>query len=217
LSYFTIAHNANFHNYGPDVAYSPAHDTVITGSDIWGRRVSWHGNWMGSEFALGRPAKAGKQHNAAVTYNPVADEYAVVWQNSSGGSHDIDARRLAADGTPLGPSGGLWVTANPGRHDYAPRVACEDGYGYLIAWQRCIDYNVYGCDAMPDRDYGIGPEFALDDDVAAQMEPAVACRTLGNCLMAEEDSNSAGADFEIRGRLVWLHHVHLPLAMRNTP
>lgn len=329
---FTIAHNANFHNYEPDVAYSPVHDEYLvvytydsagTGSDIWARRVNWNGSWMSSEFALGR--KSDDQHHPAVAYNPDADEYLVVYQNTwAGGGQDIDAervqasdgtplgwvnivagagfrsfpdvahcpasnfyliaytyrssalgsgdvygkvaswhigylspeihicddtnnqgtvavaasadeylavwedapntstteiyaRRLAADGTPLGPGGGFWITGNPGRHDYAPSVAYGGGYGYLIAWERFIgglDYNVYGRYAMPGWDYGAGPEFALDNDVRAQMAPAVACATNGDCLMTEEDNNSAGGDFEIRGRLVWPYHVYLPLILR---
>jgi hypothetical protein len=334
LSFFTISHNANFHNYEPNVAYSPLHDeylvvwtydSVVTDSDIWARRVAWNGSWMSNEFAIGRQDKGGKQHHPAVTYNPVVDEYLVVWQNSWGGSYDIDAqrilasdgtspgwvnviagagfrsfpdvthcpssnlylisytfrpsvsgsgdiyartaswnfgdispeihvcddinnqgtvavaastgeflavwedapnslttelyaRRLSADGTPLGPGGGFWITGNPGRHDNAPAVAYGLGFGYLIAWHRYaggLDYNVYGRYAMPGWDYGAGPEFALDNDVQTQTFPAVACTPIGDCLMTEEDSNSAGGDFEIRGRLAWPYHTFLPLVMKH--
>jgi hypothetical protein len=337
LSNFTISHNANFHNYEPDVAYSSTqdeylvvwtYDSAVTASDIYGRRVNWDGSWMSSEFGLGRPDTSGKQHNPAVTYNPNADEYLVVWQNSWDGSHDIDARRvrasdgaspswanivagagyrsfpdvahcpasnlyliaytyrpssvsdpgdtygkvaswnlgelspeihvcddsnnqgrvavvasaneylavwedapsvstteiyarrLSADGTPLGPASGFWITGAPSRHDSIPSVAHGGGYGYFIAWQRYmggLDFNVYGRYAMPGWDYGAGPEFTLDGDTQAQMAPAVACNTVGDCMMAEEDNNSAGGDFEIRGRLVWLYHIHVPLAIRNMP
>jgi hypothetical protein len=341
LSNFTISHNANFYNYEPAVAYSLVqdeylvvwtYDSVITDSDIWARRVKWNGADLHlpqyQEFSIERPppgGKNGKQHHPAVAYNPDADEYLVVWQNSWGGSYDIDARRvrasdgtspgwaniaagagyrsfpdvahcpasnyyliaytfrptsgspgdiygkvrtwnlgdlgseihicadtnnqgtvavaasteeylavwedapsptttelyarrLAADGTPQGPGGGFWITGSPGRHDAAPAVAYGRGYGYLIAWQRFmggLDFNVYGRYAMPGWDIGAGPEFALDNDVQAQMFPAVACATNGDCLMAEEDNNSVGGDFEIRGRLVWPYHLGLPLVLRN--
>lgn len=131
---------------------------------------------------------------------------------------DVYARRLAADGTPLGLGGGFRITGSLGRHDDAPSVAYGGGYGYLIAWRRFMggpDYNVYGRYAMPGRDSGVGGEFALDDDVAAQTQPAVACATNGDCLMAEEDNNGVGGDFEIRGRLVMPYHVYLPLVVRN--
>ena len=50
--------------------------------------------------------------------------------------------------------------------------------------------------------------------MAAQTQPAVACATNGDCLMAEED-NAPGSDFEIRGRLVMPYHVYLTLVVRN--
>ena len=56
---------------------------------------------------------------------------------------------------------------------------------------------------------------ALDNDVVAQRFTTVACATNGDCLMAEEDSNSVGGDFEIRGRFVRLHHVYVPLVLRT--
>jgi hypothetical protein len=34
--------------------------------------------------------------------------------------------------------------------------------------------------------------------------------------MVEEDSNSVGGDFEIRGRLAWPYHVFLPLLVRDS-
>ena len=334
LGNFTIVHDANGHNYEPDVAYSPAQDEYLvvytyddpsTDSDIWARRVEWNGSWMSNEFAIGRTT--AKQHHPAVAYNSDANEYLVVYQNTwGGGGQDVDAqrvrasdgwspgwvniatgagfrsfsdvaycpasnyyliaytfrpnsvlapgdiyakvaswnigylspeihicddandqgtvavatsadeylavwedspststtelyaRRLGADGTPLGPGGGFWMTGSPGRHDGAPSVAYGAGYGYLIAWHRFmggLDYNVYGRYAMPGRDSAAGGEFALDNDVGAQMHPAVACGTSGDCLMAEEDNAGAGGDFEIRGRLVMPYHLYLPLVVRN--
>ena len=77
-----------------------------------------------------------------------------------------------------------------------------------------FDYNVYGRFARPGLDIGVGSEFALDNDVKAQMAPDVACASNVHCLMAEEDNNSVGGDFEIRGRLVWPYIVvYLPLVL----
>lgn len=332
LSHFAIAHNTNFHNYQPDVAYSPTHDeylvvytydSVITDSDIWARRVSWDGSWMGNEFEIGR--KPDRQHDPAVTYNSIADEYLVVYQNTwAGGGQDIDAervragdgtalgwvniaagpghrtlpdvaynpvsnryliaytfdtgaspadiygksaswnmgnissehhicddanhqgrvavaasgeeylavwedspsastteiyaRRLDAFGTPLGPGGGFWITGNPGRYDDAPSVASGAGLGYLVVWQRFkagSGTNVYGRYVAPGQDIALGSEFALDNDVRDQMAPAVACDGRADCLMAEEDNNSAGGDFEIRGRIAFLYAVYLPHTLLN--
>ena len=55
LSSFTVTHNANFWNYDPDIAYNPLQDeylvvwtyeSILTGDDIWARRVAWDGSWM---------------------------------------------------------------------------------------------------------------------------------------------------------------------------
>jgi hypothetical protein len=336
-SSFTIVHDANYHNYEPDVAYSPAHDEYLvvytydnplTDSDIWARRVSWDGSWMSGELALARDSKNGKQHNPAVTYNPDSDEYLVVWQNSWSGSYDIDARRvrasdgtspgwvnivagagyrsepdvayspasnfyliayryrpslgafgdiyskvtswnigyispethicddsndqsavavsasedeylavwadapnapttkiyarrLLADGTPVGPGGGFWIAGVHNRHDMAPAVTYGTGHGYLIAWQRYAGsgpgWNVHGRYTMPGSDWAMDSEFALDDDVRDQRYPVVACGPHGDSMMAEEDANSAGGDLEIRGRLAWFRHAFVPLVMRDAP
>jgi hypothetical protein len=140
LSNFTIVHDANFHNYEPDVAYSPVqdeylvvytYDSVSTGSDIWARRVKWDGSWMGSEFAIGRTT--AKQHNPAVAYNADADEYLVVYQNTwAGGGQDVDAERVrASDGTALG-----WVNiaAGAGFRSFPDVAYCPASNYYLIVY-----------------------------------------------------------------------------------
>jgi hypothetical protein len=116
----------------------------------------------------------------------------------------------------MGPGGGFWVTGAPNRYDSAPDVAYGGGK-YLIVWQRFmggLDYNVYGRYAAPGKDNGSGPEFAIDNDVAAQMFPKVACNGIADCIMVEEDNNSTGGDFEIRGRLILPYHVFLPMVIK---
>ncbi|MGB6422664.1 MAG: hypothetical protein WBF05_12570 [Anaerolineales bacterium] len=148
-------------------------------------------------------------------------EFLAIWEDSSSlTTTELYARRLGPIGTPLGPGGGFWITGSPGRYDFAPSVAGGSGHDYLVVWVRFMggfDYNVYGRFARPGLDIGVGSEFALDNDVQAQKFPAVACTPNGDCLMAEEDNNSVGGDFEIRGRLVWPYIVplYLPLVLRN--
>ncbi|MDY6876043.1 MAG: hypothetical protein SWK90_07590 [Chloroflexota bacterium] len=225
LGWVNIAAGAGYRSF-PDVAYCPASNyyliaytfqpsSVTDPGDIYGKVASWNIGYLSSEIHI--CDDINDQGTVAVAGS--AEEYLAVWEDSpSGSTTEMYARRLSADGTPQGPGGGFWITGSPGRYDEAPSVAHGSGYGYLIAWQRFIspgNYDVYGRYAMPGRDSGAGGEFALDNDVAAQMYPAVACATNGDCLMAEEDSNSAGGDFEIRGRLVWPYHVFLPLTLRN--
>jgi hypothetical protein len=183
LSYFTIATNAGFSNYEPDVAYSPEHDeylvvytydSVITDSDIWARRVSWNGDWMSPEFAIGR--KNDKQRRPTVAYNSYADEYLVVYENQwPGGGKDIDAERVrASDGTPLG-----WVNVAAGAGErHHPDVAYNPGSNlYLIA------YVIYPpAPSSPDiygkvASWNLGdfsPEIHICDDAHQQYDVAVA-------------------------------------------
>ncbi len=227
LGWVNIAAGAGFRSF-PDVAYCAASNyyliaytfqpsSVTDPGDVYGKVTSWNMGYLSSETHI--CDDANDQGTVAVAAS--AEEYLAVWEDSpSGSTTELYARRLSNDGTPQGPGGGFWITGSPGRHDEAPSVAHGPGYGYLIAWQRFIspgNYDVYGRYAMPSRDSGAGGEFALDNDVAAQMYPAVACATNGDCLMAEEDNNSVGGDSEIRGRLTMPHHLCLPLVLRNSP
>ena len=185
--------------------------------DIYSKAASWNLGYLGSEEHICDDTH--DQSRVAVAAS--ASEYLAVWEDAPNlSTTEIYARRVAADGTPQGPGGGFWIAGSSNRHDSTPAVADGHGYGYLIVWDRWAiwpDSDVYGRYAMPGRDAAAGPEFALDNDVQEQMFPAVACDTFGNCLMAEEDGNSAGGDLEIRGRLVWPYHLALPLVLRQSP
>ena len=227
LGWVNIAAGAGFRSL-PDVAYCAASNyyliaytfrssSVTAPGDVYGKVASWNLGYLSPEIHIcDDPNDQGEVAVAAS-----AEEYLAVWEDSpSGATTELYARRLSADGTPRGPGGGFWITGGPGRHDGAPSVAYGPGYGYLIAWHRFIsagNYDVYGRYAMPSRDGGAGAEFALDDDVVAQKHPAVACATNGNCLITEEDNNSVGGDFEIRGRLATLLKTYLPLVLRSSP
>jgi hypothetical protein len=209
----------------PDVVYNPISNLYLIAytfqpssfldpGDIFGKVVSWNFGDMSPEIHI--CDDVNNQGNVALA--SAGEEFLAVWEDApSTSTTEIYARRLGADGTLLGPSGGLWITGSPGRHDYAPSVASGAGSRYLIAWERFmggLDYNVYGRYAMAGWDHGVGGEFALDNDVRAQMSPALACGAIGDCLVAEEDSNSAGGDFEIRGRIASLRTIYLPLVVR---
>jgi hypothetical protein len=209
----------------PDVTYNHASDLYLIAynfrptspfdpGDIFGKVASWNFGELSPEIHICDDVN----HQGTVTVAASREEFLAVWEDSpSTSTTEIYARRLAADGTPLGSPGGFWITGNPGRHDSLPAVASGAGHRYLIAWQRFmggLDHNIYGRYAVPGRDHGVGGEFALDNDVRAQMSPAVACAAHRDCLMAEEDNNSAGGDFEIRARIASLYTVHLPRVVR---
>jgi hypothetical protein len=212
-SFPDVAHNAISNHYL--IAYTFRPSSVLDPGDIYGKTASWNFDDIGPEHHICDDVNDQRTVSVAAA----GEEFLAVWEDSpSATTTELYARRLDPFGTPLGPAGGYWITGNPGRHDTAPSVAASAGHRYLIVWQRFmggLDYNVYGRYAVPGRDYGAGSEFAFDNDVRAQMAPAVACANHVGCLMAEEDSNSTGGDFEIRGRLAWLYDVYLPLSPRG--
>ena len=76
----------------------------------------------------------------AAAYNPLAQEYLVVWARNSGGGAEVWAQRLdGATGTKILPSDYVISQAGPPGHaDYgveAPEVACNTDTGeYLVVW-----------------------------------------------------------------------------------
>lgn len=188
LSYFTITHNSNFHNYAPDVAYSPekdeylvvwTYDSIWTGSDIWARRIKWNGSDLHlppyQEFPVGRTA--ADQRSPAVAYNSDSGEYLVVYQNTwTGGGQDIDAERVrASDGAALG-----WVNiAAGGDYRSFPDVAYNAASKYyMIAYtfrptSPLNPGDIYGKAVSGNMGY-ISPERHICDDINNQGIVAVA-------------------------------------------
>ncbi len=215
LGWVNIAAGAGFRSF-PDVAscaasnfyliaYTFQPNSAADPGDVLGKVTSWNMGYISPEIPICDDANDQGQVAVAASEN----EYLAVWEDSaSATTTEVYARRLGDDGTLLGPGGGFWIAGAPGRHDGVPSVAHGSGVGYLVVWQRVIstwNFDVFGRYAMPGLDIGVGSEFAFDDDNIAQMYPAVACATNGDCLMAEEDNNSLSGDFEIRGRLAMVH------------
>jgi hypothetical protein len=208
----------------PDVVYSETQNEYLivynhgpsTNGGIYGKVASHHLGTLSSEITICDDSY--DQDFPAVAAGP--DEYLVVWEDGDWGTnnYDIFARRVSGDGTPQGSSGGFEIDGvGDGNLHVDPAVAYGAGYGYLVAWRYYeggSNQNVYGRYVMPGHDSATGDEFAIDDDVDSQRYPAVACNSIGDCLVVEED-NCSGADYEIRGRFVKPYHVYLPLALRN--
>jgi hypothetical protein len=209
----------------PDVAYSPAsnlyliayqlHSTdILNQGDIVGKVASPNLGDLSPEISI--CTDTNDQQSVALASSE--GEFIAVWEDSpTGSTTEIYARRLTGDGTPLGPSGGFWISGALNRYDEVPDVTYGGGR-YLIIWHRFmggLDFNVYGRYASPRVDIGLGSEFTLDDDPGAQMHPTVACNFIGDCIMTEEDNSGPGGDFDIQGRMMWLQHVYLPLMIRH--
>ncbi|MCA9936983.1 MAG: PQQ-binding-like beta-propeller repeat protein, partial [Anaerolineales bacterium] len=112
--------------------------------DIFAQRLQ-SGTIESGEF-LAHPAPGG-QTQPQVAYNPVDDEYLVVWQDyRSGKDWDIYAQRVDGSGSLLGEN--IVVNATSGTHQVAPQVAYGNG-DYLVVWQDYVSekesyYIIYG-------------------------------------------------------------------------
>lgn len=129
----------------PTLAYNPARSEYLVvwmdyrnGSDyqIWGRRVSGAGALVGGEIAIGNEATSVLYGLPAVTYNPTADEYLVVWQeiHSQTIGYDVYARRVASNGSLPAPP--FLVSRDSGSgNEGTPRVVYIPGANeFLVAW-----------------------------------------------------------------------------------
>jgi hypothetical protein len=210
----------------PDVAYSPGDDYYLIvytyqpssstdPGDILGKVTSLNMSYLSAEIEICSDANDQKW----VSLDGSADEFLVAWEDSpSTSTREIYARRVASDGTPLGPSGGFWIAGSPGSSNGSPKVAYGAGGAYLIAWHHHIfgsDYDIFARFAMPGRDSALGSEFLLDDHSFTQLDPVLACSSFADCLMAHFGNVASGVEFDIRGRLVMLNRVFLPISIRG--
>jgi hypothetical protein len=227
LSWRNIATGPAQQRVFPDVAYDPGRNGYLivygygvgSNGQIYGKMTSWNMADLSPEihivddsFDQDFPAVAAGQ-----------DEFLVVWEDGTFGTDDYDVygRRLAADGTPLGPSTGFAIAANTPHLHVDPKVAYGSGYGYLVSW-RFFDPGPTGEDVyaryVPLRsNAAVGEEVKIDASEDAQRFPGVAC-SAQHCLVAYDDNYRFGAgvsDFDIRGRFVIPHHVFLPAILRS--
>ena len=226
VSWRNIATGAGQFRGSPDVAYHPGSDLYLVAYDfqasstattreIYGKRATWNLGELSPEIEI--CVDGNEKGSVALAVSPA--EFLAVWDSYWTGNATISiyARRLALDGTPLGPAGGFLVAGAFTQNNKAPDAAYGGG-SYQVVWHReksGTDFNVFGRLVSLGSDSAGGNEFSIDNDVGMQKNSAVACNPIGDCLMAEEDNNSVGGDYEIRGRLIWQYHIYLPLVIKN--
>lgn len=110
-----------------------------------------------SLFANGEPRgtliiTAGQTpHDADLAYNPVKDEYLVVWRQQYGDTGDFDiwgARVSAETGNVVNPPGKFPISL-AGEIEQSPRVATNAHDRYMVVWQiaapgPCCDWDIHG-------------------------------------------------------------------------
>lgn len=146
------------------------------------------------------------QFNSAVAYSESADAYLVVWEYAyTGTDHDIYARRVDADGQPLGPA---FAIASSATWEANPAIAYSESMEeYLVVWERSPDQNT--CDVLARRVSASGelnPSFiqvAISEPM--EVQPDVAAHpTNGDFLVVwAQDANPQGtAQWDLYARRV---------------
>lgn len=126
-----IAYNTLFNEYM--VVWSDFRS--VQDYDIYGRRLDGAGALLGSEIAVALDGQLNS--DAAIAYNPLRNEYLVVWEtirDRSNRGFDIYAQRLSATGVLQG--GATLISSTSGDHQEGyPRVAFNETTGeYAVAW-----------------------------------------------------------------------------------
>jgi len=135
----------------PDVASNPDTDAYLVvwrderggaGGRIYGQRVSHDGTLLGPDIWVSVGVSGDARH-PAVAYNPVVQQYLVVWQAPTGyyGQMGIYAQRVGTDGSLVGDAVWLSTSESPGggggciEDGVQPDVACSVDEGrWLVVW-----------------------------------------------------------------------------------
>jgi hypothetical protein len=219
VGWATVATGAFEYRKSPDVAYHPASDSYLLAYThetnlifdprlIHSRLVSPDLKILGSETKI---SDGNEQNNVSIA---ASDEgFITVWDQDYIMGWQVKAHRISPDGIPLGNGFGI-------EHiDYNHNP--DAGYGggrYLVVYQTArtsntdTDYYIHGHFTAVGADEKIGTEVHIDRDGDSQMNPAVACSPVGDCLVVYQDRKTMGGDYEIRGRLLnSLKYIYLPL------
>ena len=137
----------------PAVAWNPGCDRFLVvwqdrrngvDDDIWGRYVSGDGDAPASgEFNL-TPNRAGNQRAPAVAYQPVFNQFIVVWMDDQAGNWDIYGQYFDCYKMPT--SDLIAISTTPASQQY-PDVACR----YDIAWVVWHDFRKSNSDIYGQR------------------------------------------------------------------
>lgn len=125
------------------------------------------------------------------------DGFLVVWYD--GTTSQPRARRIAPDGTPLGPGAGFLVSETSGSHwtwpDRLQSVAYAPPIGYVVTWyeETLSSSDVRARLVSPASDGPLGPQIDIEAGSDMTFEPSVACAPWGTCLVAYNNEGDIAA------------------------
>ena len=138
--------------------------------------------------------------NPAVAYNPLHDEYLVVWENHRANMVDIHARRVAGSGDVLS-----WfsIATNPGKTNDQPVVAYSPAQDeYLVAYiyhYSGSDYDVWARRVAWDGSW-MSAEFPIDQSGDLQWNPSLAYNEWGDEYLLVYENWWSGGTRDIVGK-----------------
>ncbi|HSQ38156.1 MAG TPA: hypothetical protein VLS92_09725 [Acidimicrobiia bacterium] len=134
-AYPAVAYNSTSNQYL--VVWEDWRSQASRGFDIYGRRLTAAGAFVGADFRISGAAAVANDMVPAVAYNRTSNEYLVVWmdgRNSSTRGIDLYGQRLSAAGATVGGEfrvSSAAATAN----EYKPELAHNPAANqYLVVW-----------------------------------------------------------------------------------
>jgi hypothetical protein len=180
-------------------------DVVENGVRIWirGQAFAANGSPVGGERLI---SAASTGHGSNILADVAALEgggYVVVWEQDVDGGADgahIRARRVAADGAPVGDS--FVANSTVGRTETDPAVSELDSGGFLVVWT-VIGLNEVTGRAFDAAGIAQGNDQVLHNNtlLGAKRNPDAVRGSDGRILVVWEDEEVTGNAAEIRGRM----------------
>jgi hypothetical protein len=205
LSWANIASTSGVDRYAATAAFSPELDTYVIGY----ARDTGTPSTIEMSGKLAAPDLLGVSAEPDITFfgssgvgawNPTVGAFGNVFFAQCNLNVQPRARRIAADGTPLGPANGIPLgtqtnmgSAHPTR---SSAVARADAVGFVSAWheQRSSPiWDVYAQVVAPGLDGVSSPVFTVANSASDESHSDIACAPWGTCLVVyNKDDDIAG-------------------------
>lgn len=220
----SIVSAADQYRGNPSLAYSALDNRylVVYGYEgsflprIYGKSFSSKLGSLSPEFHYNDDGSGGQNPNIACSTH----ECLVTWSVIMGSG--VRARRIAPDGTPLGPNGGFEIAA-PIKDiiQASPAISIFNPWGYLITWSNFLstsadESDIYGSVVGFGDNNPMGTYFPVDERAYFESTPDLACDFYGRCLLALSHNpvQYPAGDKEISGRLISTILNYIPLNMK---
>lgn len=150
--------------------------------DVVGQVLSGSGAHEGSQLAIAQGTWSIDHENPDVAYNRSRNEYLVVWQweDKNSGDHDIHARRVQGNGTPMLPESITIAAWSLDQIDPAVTAipTSPDQGQYLVVWEHVASVN--DTDIWGQRVSGAGGLEGSAIDVTLTVEDEITPAVAGN-------------------------------------